>query len=74
MVSVLIVDDLAFNRKQYKKMIKGMQWHTVGEAANGRDAIDKSNELKPELILMDIVMPYVDGITAIKEKKRRIQR
>src|SRR2546430_10869585 len=64
-IRVLIVDDSAFRRKVVHSIISSdPQMEVVGEACDGRDAVGKSEELKPDVITMDINMPHVDGLQA----------
>lgn len=65
--TVLITDDTAFMRMTLRNVIEKNGYEVVGEAANGEEAITLYQELKPDLVTMDITMPKVDGITAIKE-------
>lgn len=67
--TVLIVDDAAFMRMMIKDILTKNGYDVVGEAENGQKAIEKYKELKPELVIMDITMPEVDGIQAVKEIK-----
>ncbi len=64
--TVLITDDTAFMRMTLKNVIQKNGFEVVGEATDGEDAIVKYQELKPDLVTMDITMPKMDGITAIK--------
>jgi NarL family two-component system response regulator LiaR len=66
-IRILIVDDHAIVRKGIAAVLRTVpEIEVVGEAANGREAIDQARRLKPEVILMDLVMPEVDGIEAIR--------
>lgn len=70
MNKILIVDDIETNRKLLRQMLDAMQGYEVIEAANGREAISMYENESPDLILMDINMPDMDGLesaTAIKE-------
>lgn len=58
-----------FMRMMLKDILSKNGYEVVGEAANGREAIDKYIELRPDLVLLDITMPEMDGITALKEIK-----
>lgn len=67
---VLIVDDAIFMRRMLGDILKKEGFEVCGEAENGKDAIEKYKELKPDLVTMDIVMPKtndIDGIDAVKE-------
>lgn len=66
---VLIVDDAAFMRMMIKDILTKNGFDVVGEAADGVQAIEKYKELTPDLVTMDITMPEMDGITALKEIK-----
>ena len=67
MPTVLIVDDAMFMRVTLGNMLKEWGFEIVGEAANGKEAIEKYRELKPDLVTMDITMPVMSGLDAIKE-------
>lgn len=66
MKTVLIVDDAAFMRLSIKNMLSKNGYVVVGEAENGQVAVQKYTELKPEIVTMDITMPEMDGLTALK--------
>mgnify|MGYP006287180059 CR=1 FL=1 len=66
MNSVLIVDDAAFMRLNLKNIIGGLGFEVVGEAENGKKSIEKYKDLEPDLVTMDITMPEMDGIEALK--------
>ncbi|MBN2329521.1 MAG: response regulator [Candidatus Omnitrophica bacterium] len=63
---ILIVDDAAFMRATLKDVIIKGGFEVVGEAVNGKDAIDKYQQLKPDIVTMDITMPEMDGLDALK--------
>lgn len=67
--NILIVDDAAFMRMMIKDILTKNGYTVAGEAENGAKAVEKYNELKPDLVLMDITMPEKDGIQALKEIK-----
>ncbi|MEN1966864.1 response regulator [Lentibacillus sp. N15] len=64
---ILIVDDAAFMRMMIKDILTKNGFEVVGEAQDGAQAVEKYNELIPDLVTMDITMPEMDGITALKE-------
>lgn len=67
--NILIVDDAAFMRMMIKDILTKNGYDVVGEAENGVKAVEKYKELKPDLVLMDITMPEMDGIEAVKTIK-----
>ena len=67
--NILIVDDAAFMRMMIKDILSKNGYTVAGEAENGVKAVEKYNEVKPDLVLMDITMPEKDGIQALKEIK-----
>lgn len=67
---ILIVDDAAFMRMMIRDILSKNGYEIVGEAENGQVAVEKYQELKPDLVTMDITMPEMDGITAVKEIKK----
>ena len=70
MTKVLVVDDALFMRKMLSDILKKEGIEVCGEAENGKEAIDKYKQLKPDLVTMDIVMPKmeeIDGVAAVKE-------
>ncbi len=69
-IRVLVVDDAAFMRMMIKDILSKNGYDIVGEAENGLKAVEKYQELKPDLTTMDITMPEMDGITAVKEIKK----
>jgi two-component system chemotaxis response regulator CheY len=71
MANVLIVDDASFMRAVLKKIVLQQGHQVIAEAASGDEAIDKYQQVKPDLVLLDIVMPpgprAKDGIEALKQ-------
>lgn len=67
---ILIVDDAAFMRMMIKDILNKNGYQVVGEAENGFVAVEKYRELKPDLTTMDITMPDMDGINAVKEIRK----
>jgi two-component system chemotaxis response regulator CheY len=64
---VLVVDDALFMRNMIKDIFASGGFEVIGEAANGQEAVEKYNELHPDLVTMDIVMPFKSGIEAVRE-------
>ncbi|MDR1117346.1 MAG: response regulator [Oscillospiraceae bacterium] len=67
MAKVLIVDDAAFMRISIKNMLSKNGYDVVGEAENGRVGVEKYKELSPDIVTMDITMPEMSGLDALKE-------
>ncbi len=67
MKKILIVDDAAFMRLSLKTMLERNGFEVLGEAENGRKAIEMYKMLKPEIVTMDITMPDMDGVEALAE-------
>ncbi|MEN6299441.1 MAG: response regulator [Anaerolineaceae bacterium] len=68
MAKILVVDDAEFLRVRISKMLSG-EGHDILEAENGLKAIETYKASKPDLVLMDITMPEMDGLAALKEIK-----
>ncbi|MBN2381641.1 response regulator [bacterium] len=66
-VRILIVDDAIFMRSMLKDIFQKNSFEIAGEAENGREAVKKYKECHPDLTTMDIVMPEMNGIEAVKE-------
>ncbi len=67
--NILICDDAAFMRMMIKDILTKNGYNVAGEAENGAKAVEKYAEVKPDLVLMDITMPEMDGIQALKKIK-----
>lgn len=67
--NILICDDAAFMRMMIKDILTKNGYNVVGEAANGAEAVEKYSQLKPNLVMMDITMPEMNGIDALKKIK-----
>lgn len=66
---ILIVDDAAFMRMMIKDILVKNNFEVVGEAEDGAQAVEMYKDLTPDLVTMDITMPEMDGITALKQIK-----
>ena len=73
-VRVLLVDDEAHVRLFVKTIIASLGCEVVGEAADGRQALELFDKTSPDLVLLDINMPVMDGITALRELRRRSEQ
>lgn len=69
--TIMIVDDAAFMRMMLKDILTKNGFTVVGEAENGAVAVEKYMELQPNLTTMDITMPEMDGLQALKEIRKR---
>ncbi|MFW5984756.1 MAG: response regulator [Halanaerobiaceae bacterium] len=65
--NILIVDDAAFMRMMIKNILTDNGYEIAGEASDGKEAVEKFEELKPDLVTMDITMPEMDGIEAVEK-------
>lgn len=70
MARVLIVDDAAFMRMMLKNILTQNNFEVIGEADTGAKGVAQYRDLRPDIITMDITMPDMDGITAVKEIKK----
>jgi two-component system, chemotaxis family, chemotaxis protein CheY len=66
MIKILIADDFFYMRLMLKNLLVMNDFDVVGEAEDGQDAVEKYKELHPDVVLMDVVMPRLDGIAASK--------
>lgn len=70
MARILITDDALFMRMQLKSILTNLGHEIVGEAADGIEAIEKNEELNPDVITIDITMPNLNGTEAVKEIRK----
>lgn len=70
MAKILIVDDSRTSRKILRTILEGAGHEVVGEAVDGVDGVNKFRELSPEITTLDITMPNMDGLEALKEIKK----
>lgn len=68
--AILVVDDAAFMRMMIRDIL-AKEGYVIHEAVNGRDAVEKYDELRPDLVTMDITMPEMSGIDALREIRER---
>jgi two-component system chemotaxis response regulator CheY len=67
MAKILIVDDSKTSRKILRNILEDNGYDVIGEAINGKEAVEKHKELQPDITTMDITMPVMDGLEALKE-------
>ncbi|MDI7252011.1 MAG: response regulator, partial [Actinomycetota bacterium] len=65
--TVLIVDDALFMRMMIRDILSKDGFEVIGEAENGVEAVERYKEMRPDLVTMDIVMPEMDGIEAVRQ-------
>lgn len=70
MTKVLIVDDATFIRLQLRQLLESNGFDVVGEAENGKVALKKIRELKPDIVTLDLTMPEMDGLECMMEIKK----
>lgn len=66
-VQVLLVDDTAFMRRMLRDILTREGFEVAAEAGNGREAVEAYHQARPDLVIMDITMPEMDGIAAVRE-------
>jgi len=71
MAKILIVDDASFMRMMIKDALQKNGYDDLHEAADGVQAVEKYEEIKPDIVFMDITMPNMDGLEALKTIKGR---
>lgn len=67
--NILVADDAAIMRLLLRNILSNAGYNVVGEAADGKEAVRRYQELKPDLVTMDITMPGMNGIEAVKSIK-----
>jgi two-component system chemotaxis response regulator CheY len=70
MVNVMVVDDTAFMRMVLKSILEECGLKVVAEATNGKEAVKLFKQVKPDLVTMDITMPDMDGLQALREIRK----
>lgn len=66
-IKILVCDDSILARKNLSGILNGFGYMNVSEVSNGEDAVEFCKQYKPQLVLLDIVMPVKDGVTATRE-------
>lgn len=66
-IDILIADDLAFIKLVLRDLVEKEGFRVVGEASDGEEAVELFQEKRPDIVLMDITMPKMDGLTALKK-------
>ena len=64
--TLLIADDSLFMRTWLRNMLDNSMFHVISEAKDGYEAVEKYKEFNPDIVLLDITMPIVNGLTALK--------
>lgn len=67
MKTILIADDALFMRMMLKDLLTVNNFSVVGEAEDGREAVEKYRELQPDLVILDVLMPNLDGLSAARK-------
>ncbi|MFJ7755191.1 response regulator [Peribacillus muralis] len=73
MARILIVDDAKFMRMTLSNILSKAGHEVIGEGENGKEAIELYRNLQPDLVTMDITMPLMSGVDAVKEIKKEFQ-
>lgn len=68
--SVLLCDDALFMRTMLRGIVTAGDYEVIGEAENGRRAIEQYQALRPDIVVMDMVMPELSGVDAVREIRR----
>ena len=66
-INVLVADDLKFIKLVLRELLEKAGFRVVGEASNGEEAVELYQEKRPDVVLMDITMPKLDGLAALKQ-------
>ncbi len=66
MATILLADDISFIKMVQKEVLEKQGYEVVGEASDGIEVIEKYKKLKPDVVIMDITMPKMDGLNAMK--------
>ena len=67
---LLVVDDALIMRQRIKEIAREAGWDVVAEAKNGEEALERYREYQPDLVTLDIVMPEMDGVSALKQLRK----
>lgn len=67
---LLVIDDALIMRAMIKDIARQAGWEIAGEATNGREGLERYRELRPDLVTLDIVMPEMDGVEALRHLRQ----
>jgi DNA-binding NarL/FixJ family response regulator len=71
-IRIIVVDDHPIVRQGLKTLLEGrLDWEVVGEAADGREAIDKAGKLNPDVMVLDVTMPNMNGLEACRVLRKQ---
>lgn len=70
MANIMLVDDAAFMRMNLKSILEKEEHKIIAEAENGKEAVEQFRNKEPELTILDITMPEMDGLEALKKIKK----
>jgi DNA-binding NarL/FixJ family response regulator len=73
-VRILIADDHEVVRKGVRSLLESQDDQNITEASNGREAVDIASEMSPDLVVLDVTMPILDGLSAAKQIKKALPR
>jgi two-component system nitrate/nitrite response regulator NarL len=73
-VRILIADDHEVVRKGVRSLLESQENQNITEASNGKEAVDIASEMSPDLVVLDVTMPILDGLSAARQIKKALPR